>query len=350
MSSIKTGGVWLIGHASRFVPALVIAAVLALTWQTLRQVHPQDVVERLHAMHAPWLLAAAAITLLNIAVMGLYDVIAFSHTRTRAIERWRYGAVAFAWSNFLTLGPFAGPAIRFWLYRPAVEHSSDLETGVLSITIAFASGLVGWTLATFIVPTHSTVPNAVMLTMVAAALVYGCVYAGRFAAVRIERFDEIDPSPRAALGPALIGWLDWLLAGLAFLACLHATGAIVADVISIRKFFLSGRRSGSRASCRAASAAATSSGSRICRWRPACRRRRSSRTGSCTTSCRGRPPRSCCCRGRPGGRRAAWSSRGGWWPGWSRPAACSSSSAPRRARSIRASPRSSRSCRCRSSR
>ena len=238
VSNIKTGGVWLIGHASRFVPALVIAAVLALTWQTLRQIHPHDVVERLHAMHAPWLVAAAAITLLNIAVMGLYDVIAFRQTRTRAVERWRYGAVAFAWSNFLTLGPFAGPAIRFWLYRPAVEHSSDLETGVLSITIAFASGLVGWTLATFVVPTHSTVPNAVMLTMVAAGLVYGCVYAGRLVAVRIERFDEIDPSPRAALGPAIIGWLDWLLAGIAFLACLHATGAGVADVISIRKFFL----------------------------------------------------------------------------------------------------------------
>ena len=178
------------------------------------------------------------ITLLNIAVMGLYDVIAFSQTRTRALERWRYGAVAFAWSNFLTLGPFAGPAIRFWLYRPAVEHSSDLENGVLSITIAFASGLVGWTLATLVVPLHSTMPNAILLTLIAAALVYACVYVGRFVAVRIERFDEIDPSPRAALGPALIGWLDWLLAGVAFLACLHATGAIVADVVSIRKFFL----------------------------------------------------------------------------------------------------------------
>jgi phosphatidylglycerol lysyltransferase len=238
VSGIKTGGVWLIGHASRFVPALVILAVVALTWQTLGQVHPREVVERLHAMSAGWLIGAAAITLLNIGVMGLYDVVAFRQTRTRALERWRYGAVAFAWSNFLTLGPFAGPAIRFWLYRPSVEHSADLETGVLSIAIAFASGLVGWTLATIVVPSASTVPNAVILTLVAAGLVYACVYAGRLAAVRIERFDEIDPSPRAALGPAFIGWLDWLLAGLAFLACLHATGAIVADVISIRKFFL----------------------------------------------------------------------------------------------------------------
>jgi phosphatidylglycerol lysyltransferase len=235
---VKTGLLWLIGHASRFLPLLVIGAVLALTWHTLGQVHPRDVTAALRAMIAPWLAAAAAITALNIAVMGLYDVVAFRHTRTRASERWRYGAVAFAWSNFLTLGPFAGPAIRFWLYGQLVEHGSDLETGVLSITIGFASGLIGWTIATFIVPSHGTIGNAVVLTTTAGVIVYACAYAGRLAAVRIERFDELDPSPRAALGPALIGWLDWLLAGLAFLACLHSTGAEVADVDSIRDFFI----------------------------------------------------------------------------------------------------------------
>src|SRR5207247_9527435 len=96
-----------------------------------------------------------------------YNVVAFRLTRTRAMERWPYGAVAFAWSNFLTLGPFAGPAIRFWLYRGSVEHSADLETGVLPIAIAFSSGLVGWTLATLAVPSQGTVLNAVTLPLVA---------------------------------------------------------------------------------------------------------------------------------------------------------------------------------------
>jgi phosphatidylglycerol lysyltransferase len=235
---VKTGLLWLIGHVSRFLPVLVIGVVLALTWNTLRQVHPRDVTAALRAMSAAWLAVAAAITVLNIGVMGLYDVVAFRHTRTRASERWRYGAVAFAWTNFLTLGPLAGPAIRFWLYGQFVEHSSDLETGVLSITIAFVSGLIGWTIATFIVPSHGTIGNAVALTATAGVIVYACVYAGRLAAVRVERFDDLDPSPRASLGPALIGWLDWLLAGLAFLACLHSTGADVADVESIRDFFI----------------------------------------------------------------------------------------------------------------
>ena len=234
---IKTIGLWLIGHVSRFLPVVVVSLVLAATWQALRQVHPHDVVAALRVMDAAWLTAAGVITVLNIGVMGLYDVIAFDHTRTTAAERWRYGAVAFAWSNFLTLGPFAGPAIRFWLYRPAVEHGADLENGVLSIAIAFASGLIGWTLASFLVPPNGTISHPLLLAALAAVLVYACVYLGRLVAVRVERFDDIDPSPRAALGPAVIGWLDWLLASLAFLACLRATGATLSRVESVRSFF-----------------------------------------------------------------------------------------------------------------
>ena len=236
-SGLTTGVVWLVGHATRFLPLLVIGIVVALTWQALREIHPRGVLASLRAMRAPWLAVAAAVTLVNIGVMGLYDLVAFRQTRTRAIERWRYGAVAFAWSNFLTLGPFAGPAIRFWLYRPAVEHTSDLETGVLSITIAFASGLAGWTLTSLALPGDALSLHPAVMAVAAFVLVYAAVVAGRVVAVRIERFDDLDPSPRAALGPAIIGWLDWLLASLVFAACLRSTGVVVPLVESIRSFF-----------------------------------------------------------------------------------------------------------------
>ncbi|HTK27999.1 MAG TPA: hypothetical protein VL309_00500, partial [Vicinamibacterales bacterium] len=234
---LRTLAVWVIGHASRFVPVIVFLAIVAATWQALRAVHPRDVVHALRSMQAPWLVAAGALTILNIGVMGLYDVVAFRHTRTPARGRWLYGAVAFAWSNFLTLGPFAGPAIRFWLYRTAVEHSSDLETGVLSITIAFASGLAGWTIACFVAPSIGVGWLAALTAALAFALTGALVFAARLVAFRIERFDDIDPAPRAALGPALIGWLDWGLASLAFVACLRSTGAAVAVASSIRSFF-----------------------------------------------------------------------------------------------------------------
>ena len=125
----------------------MFAIVLALSWSELRHIHPRYVRLAVRHFDAPWLVAAAVITVANIAVMGVYDVIAFRRTRCRWQERWRHGAVAFAWSNFLTLGPLAGPAVRLWLYRSDVDDLSELHSGIAAIAIAFMSGLVGWTLA-----------------------------------------------------------------------------------------------------------------------------------------------------------------------------------------------------------
>jgi phosphatidylglycerol lysyltransferase len=235
--SLKTAGVWLLGHAPRFVPVLVLGVVVDLTWQALRDVHPRVVVGALREMDAWWLAAALAVTLVNIGVMGCYDLVAFAHTRARALHRWRYGAIAFAWSNFLTLGPFAGPAIRFWLYRGDVDHGSDLETGILSVTIAFASGLAGWTAAAAVVPPAGSVPHAVVLAVLAWGIAYAATLTARRAALRFERFNDLDAGPLAALGPSLVGWLDWGLASVAFVACLRATGHPVPTLSSIRAFF-----------------------------------------------------------------------------------------------------------------
>ncbi|MDE3155819.1 MAG: bifunctional lysylphosphatidylglycerol flippase/synthetase MprF [Acidobacteriota bacterium] len=237
-SRFKTLGVWLIGHASPVIPIVVVGAVIALTWETLHQVHWRDVRIALHGMDGAWLAFAAAVTALNVAVMGLYDVGAFESTRSSAVERWKYGAVAFAWSNFLTLGPFAGPAIRFWLYRPAIDRLADLETGVLSITISFLSGLVGWTVAALIVPTGLRLDGGLLAAALAFGLAFAGIYAGRRIVERIERYGGIKTGWRGALALAGIGWCDWLLAGVAYLGCLRATGHVVPVIDTIRSFFL----------------------------------------------------------------------------------------------------------------
>ena len=77
--------VWLIGHASRFVPVLVVGVVVALTWHTLRQVHPRDITAAMRTMSSAWLTVAAAITVVNVGVMGLYDVVAFRHECLNAL-------------------------------------------------------------------------------------------------------------------------------------------------------------------------------------------------------------------------------------------------------------------------
>jgi phosphatidylglycerol lysyltransferase len=235
---VKTVVVWLIGHAARFLPFFVIAAVLALTWQGLRQVHPHQVRLALQRLEGWWLTIAGLLTIVNIAVMGLYDVIAFTNTRSRWSERWKYGAVAFAWSNFLTLGPLAGPAIRFWLYRPAIDRLADLETGVLSITIAFASGLAGWTLAVLIVPSSLGPPGAAGIAAAAFAIAVLAVHLGTVLIGRLERFGTLRSQTGGPLRLALIGWLDWLIAAAVFVSCVRATGATVALIETTRAFFI----------------------------------------------------------------------------------------------------------------
>ncbi len=232
-----TALLWVVGHTPRVLPVLVIGVVGLLSWGALRSIRPRDVRAALHALDPFWLGVAALATLLNIAVMGLYDVIVFEHTRSRWFERWRYGAVAFAWSNFLTLGPLAGPAIRFWLYRPAVDKPSDLEGGVVSVATAFTAGLAGWTLAAWLLPAAGTPLWAAVLVATALGLTLGSVYVARAVINRIERLATPTGGAVAAMRLALVGWLDWLLAAFAFTACLRATDVPLPLIESIRTFF-----------------------------------------------------------------------------------------------------------------
>lgn len=234
---LGNGLLWLLGHAPKVLPVVVIGLVGILSWNELSAIHPRDVRAALHSLDPFWLLIAALATLLNIGVMGLYDVIVFEHTRSRWLERWRYGAVSFAWSNFLTLGPLAGPAIRFWLYRPAVDKPSDLEGGVVSIATAFTAGLGGWTVAAWLLP-HADNPIWVgILVTVAFVTTLAAVHIARAVFNRIERLATPTGGAISALRLALVGWLDWLLGAFAFATCLRATGVETSVIESVRVFF-----------------------------------------------------------------------------------------------------------------
>ncbi|MFN7982751.1 MAG: bifunctional lysylphosphatidylglycerol flippase/synthetase MprF [Vicinamibacterales bacterium] len=221
LSNVENGAMWLIGHLSHVWPFAVLAVVLGLSWQAVRQIHPREFSAAIHALNVWWIAVAAVITIFNIAAMGFYDVVSFRHTRSHWTDRWRYGAVGFAWSNFLTLGPLAGPAIRFWLYRPAVDQLSDLHEGVLSVTVAFSSGLAGWTLA--VLAAQRTGLGLVWLAPLALVLSIAIVAAVRLVVYR-WRDDAQAIDWRLVPALAAIGWVDWLLACAAFVACLRAAG------------------------------------------------------------------------------------------------------------------------------
>ena len=93
-SRVEVSLLWLLGHASTLAPFLVFGLVLALSWGALREIRVRDFRVALRTLDHPWLGGAAALTAANVAVMGLYDVIAFSHTqlpldRAMAIRRRR---------------------------------------------------------------------------------------------------------------------------------------------------------------------------------------------------------------------------------------------------------------------
>ena len=226
---------WLVANAARAWGLAVVVLVLALSWSALRGIHIHQVRATLRTLNAWWLLAAALITIANIAIMGLYDVLAFRHTRARASVRWRYGAVAFCWSNFLTLGPLAGPAIRLWLYRGSVADLSELHAGIVSVVVAFTSGLAGWALAALLVARLGGGP--LVLGAAALVLVAAAAWIGRAIAQRFDRFAGPEAGAARTLELAVIGWLDWLLAMAAFLACLRATGAAAAPMDLAESFF-----------------------------------------------------------------------------------------------------------------
>jgi phosphatidylglycerol lysyltransferase len=235
-SRLEVSLVWLLGHATRVAPFLVLAIVLALSWGALRQIHVREFRGAVRTLSFFWLAVAGFATLANIAVMGLYDVIAFPHTRTRWSERWRFGSVAFAWSNFLTLGPLAGPAIRFWLYRPMVDDLADLHAGVVSISIAFTSGLAGWALVALASAWMGL--SFPVLCTIAFGLVLVTVWLIGLVVARVPRFALPGFNSSRAFQLAVIGWLDWFLALVAFAACLRAAGVQIWMGAIARSFFL----------------------------------------------------------------------------------------------------------------
>lgn len=219
---IDAASTWVVAHAARLWGVAVFAIVLALSWHTLRGLHTREVRVILRTLATGPLVIAALITGLNIAIMGLYDVLAFADTRARAVQRWKFGAVAFCWSNFFTLGPLAGPAIRLWLYRRSVTELSELHAGIVSVVIAFTSGLIGWTAAALLLA--RTGGGVAVLAAAALAFVVITAWCGRAIARRTDRFEGQLAETGRTFQMAVVGWLDWLLAVIVFIACLQATG------------------------------------------------------------------------------------------------------------------------------
>jgi phosphatidylglycerol lysyltransferase len=213
---------WLLSNVRWIWPVAVIAIIFAMTWTDLRSINLRMVRQALRQADDSWVLPAVLLTILNFAVMGIYDVICLRGSQVRARERWWIGTLSFAWSNFLTLGPLAGPAVRFWLYRPFGVSFNALRQAILSIAVGFGSGLVLWILFVLI-----PMPGSGWITFsIRTALVFLTAMIAGFLAGHMQRWRRFPVWVRElnVRWPALfvLGALDWMLAFLVFEAGLHA--------------------------------------------------------------------------------------------------------------------------------
>ena len=94
---VRARSTWMVAHAAGSGGSLSSAIVLALSWNALRGMHTHEVRATLRrAGRARAARSRPLVTIANIAIMGMYDVVAFRHTRTRAVRAlalWRRGVL-----------------------------------------------------------------------------------------------------------------------------------------------------------------------------------------------------------------------------------------------------------------
>jgi phosphatidylglycerol lysyltransferase len=228
---------WFLSNARWIWPIAIVTILIAASWSDLRTIQYRQVREALHGQAGAWVALAALLTLLNLGLMGLYDVICLRESHVPARSRWWIGSLAFAWSNFLTLGPLAGPAIRFWLYRPAGVTFILLRGAIVSMAAGFITGLGLWLIAAFMpVPVNGIPALSLRVVLVVLLAFFSGAIATRWS--KWHRFPSWVHDLKVPWTKLfLLGAADWMLAGAVFAAVLHAGGMATPPDGTLRLFF-----------------------------------------------------------------------------------------------------------------
>ena len=219
-------------------PWLLLAVVAFVGWKELREVDLGQVRSLLRVTDASIVALLIAATTANLVLSGFYDVAALGDPGLppATTRRWSVGVIAFAWSNFLTIGPLAGPALRVWLYGPMGVSTGRSRRALVTILAAFSAGLCVWCAAVFVpLPFVLTgwAGRAAMAIVLAAALAH--------ATTKVARLWKGDAAPgrgRVAYMLAMVAIVDWLLAWIVFHIAVASQVEGVAPWQSMRIFFV----------------------------------------------------------------------------------------------------------------
>jgi phosphatidylglycerol lysyltransferase len=169
--------------------------------------------------------------------MGLYDVLAMrAGSSFSGLERWGLGTAICSWTNFLAVGPLAGPALRTYFYRRAGMDLPGIVRGLAGIYAGMFAGIAGWIGALFApVPDGSSEP---IVRIAIAAMLGPLVCIGVRAILRRIRREWAPEgwARYAALG--VVGFVEWSLVVLVFTCVARATGSDTELVPLARAFFV----------------------------------------------------------------------------------------------------------------
>lgn len=119
---------WL-GIALRFgLPPIIVWTV----WREFRHIDLQSAREQVASADLRVAALGIGAAFGAVMVMGLYDAVAIprgEHGRLGFGRRWLLGSVLFGWTNFVSLGPIGGPALRVLAYRRFGLNGAEITRG-----------------------------------------------------------------------------------------------------------------------------------------------------------------------------------------------------------------------------
>ena len=207
-------------------PWLVVAVLAVVGFEELKDVDLAAVRDLLRDTDPAVLALLVGLTALNLFVFGLYDVFALGPVADGPprTSRWTVGVVSFAWSNFLTMGPLAGPALRLWLYRPLGVSAERGRRALGAILFAFSSSLAVFCAAMSVpLPSLAEGPGSRLLIAGAGLAILAWVWS------RVANGSRLPMVAVAAF--------DWMVAWSVFHAAVSGFRGDVPPGLSLQVFF-----------------------------------------------------------------------------------------------------------------
>ncbi len=220
------------------IPAVVIWFV----WKEIRGLHFGDIKAAAGQSNTALLVLAAICSLTAVAAMGFYDALAFRDAAGRLTfgTRWILGTLIFGWTNFITLGPFGGPAARLWAYKRFGLTIGEMGHGFLLHYIGLSTGVASWVVALVLpLPGVGAAEIPVRLGLALVLCVASAFWVGRIVMnFAIRRGLDVPGlrSPLWTLG--VVSFFDWGLTALAFVFVAQAIDPSIAPVTSARAMLL----------------------------------------------------------------------------------------------------------------